>query len=103
TFFVLESLPLALCSYCGTLLVVDMPCTEAARVFLTPTFLPDAAFWTTVVAVLGTTISPYLFFWQAAQEVEDIRADPERRPLVKAPHQGPDAIQRIRLDTYIGM
>src|SRR5262249_53619491 len=68
-----------------------------------PTFLPDAAFWTTVVAVLGTTISPYLFFWQAAQEVEDIRVEPERKPLVKAPQQGPDAIERIRLDTYIGM
>ncbi len=53
--------------------------------------------------MLGTTISPYLFFWQAAQEVEDIRAEPERRPLVKAPEQGPDAIERIRLDTYIGM
>jgi Mn2+/Fe2+ NRAMP family transporter len=71
--------------------------------FLLPTFQPDVAFWTTVVAVLGTTISPYLFFWQAAQEVEDIRVEPERKPLVKAPHQGPDAIERIRLDTYIGM
>src|SRR5262249_25965452 len=76
---------------------------EAARGFLLPTFLPDAAFWTTVVAVLGTTISPYLFFWQAAQEVEDIRVAPERKPLVKAPDQGPDASGRVRLDTYIGM
>src|SRR5262249_59254234 len=50
-----------------------------------------------------TTISPYLFFWQAAQEVEDIRVEPERKPLVKAPQQGRDAIERIRLDTYIGM
>ncbi len=86
-----------------TLAVVDIPWAEAARGFLLPTFLPDAAFWTTVVAVLGTTISPYLFFWQAAQEVEDIRVEPERKPLVKAPQQGPDAIERIRLDTYIGM
>jgi Mn2+/Fe2+ NRAMP family transporter len=76
---------------------------EAALGLLLPTFLPDAVFWTTVVAVLGTTISPYLFFWQAAQEAEDIRVLPERKPLVKAPHQGPDAIARIRLDTYIGM
>src|SRR5260370_14995151 len=81
----------------------DMGGGEAAGGFLIPTFLPDAAFWTTVVAVLGTTISPYLSFWQAAQEVEDIRAGPERRPLVKAPLQGPDAIQRIRRDTYVGM
>src|SRR5262249_52512860 len=86
-------------AYSGTVMVVDIPWAEAARGFLIPTFLPDAAFWTTVVAVLGTTISPYLFFWQAAQEVEDIRVEPERKPLVKAPQQGPDAIERIRLDT----
>jgi len=99
----LKWLTLALFAYFGTVMVVDIPWAEAAHGFLIPTFLPDAAFWTTVVAVLGTTISPYLFFWQAAQEVEDIRAEPERRPLVKAPHQGADAIQRIRLDTYVGM
>src|SRR5205807_668035 len=73
------------------------------RGFFIPTFALDAAFWTTVVAVLGTTISPYLFFWQAEQEVEDIRAVAEREPLVKKPRQGPDAIERIRVDTYVGM
>jgi len=91
---VLKWLTLVLFAYFGTVMVVDIPWAEAARGFLIPTFVPDAAFWTTVVALLGTTISPYLFFWQAAQEVEDIRLEPERRPLV---------IQRIRLDTYIGM
>jgi NRAMP (natural resistance-associated macrophage protein)-like metal ion transporter len=100
---VLKWLTLALFAYFGTIMVVEIPWPEAARGFLLPTFRPDVAFWTTVVAVLGTTISPYLFFWQAAQEVEDIRVEPERKPLVKAPHQGPDAIERIRLDTYIGM
>jgi NRAMP (natural resistance-associated macrophage protein)-like metal ion transporter len=100
---VLRWLTLALFAYFGTVMVVQIPWGEAIRGLLLPTFLPDAAFWTTVVALLGTTISPYLFFWQASQEVEDIRAEPERKPLVKAPHQGPDAIQRIRLDTYIGM
>ena len=99
----LKWLTLALFAYFGTVMVVDIPWAEAASGFLLPTFLPDAAFWTTVVAVLGTTISPYLFFWQAAQEVEDIRLEPQRKPLVKAPQQGPDAIERIRLDTYIGM
>ena len=100
---VLKWLTLALFAYFGTVMVVDIPWAEAASGFLLPTFLPDAAFWTTVVAVLGTTISPYLFFWQAAQEVEDIRLEPQRKPLVKAPQQGPDPIERIRLDTYIGM
>jgi NRAMP (natural resistance-associated macrophage protein)-like metal ion transporter len=99
----LKWLTLALFAYFGTVMVVHVPWAEAARGLLLPTFLPDAAFWTTVVAVLGTTISPYLFFWQAAQEAEDVRVVPKRKPLVKAPHQGPDAIERIRLDTYIGM
>jgi NRAMP (natural resistance-associated macrophage protein)-like metal ion transporter len=100
---VLRWLTVVLFAYFGTIMVVQIPWAEAIRGFLIPTFAPDAAFWTTVVAVLGTTISPYLFFWQASQEVEDIRAVPERKPLVKAPAQGPDALERIRLDTYIGM
>jgi len=45
----------------------------------------DGAFWTTIVAILGTTISPYLFFWQASQEVEDIKAISEREPLMENP------------------
>jgi Mn2+/Fe2+ NRAMP family transporter len=99
----LKWLTLALFAYFGTIMVVEIPWAEAARGFFVPTFLPDAAFWTTVVAVLGTTISPYLFFWQASQEVEEIRAARERKPLIKAPNQGPDAVERIRLDTLIGM
>jgi NRAMP (natural resistance-associated macrophage protein)-like metal ion transporter len=99
----LKWLTLALFAYFGTVIVVKIPWPEAARGLLIPTFTWDSAFWTTVVAILGTTISPYLFFWQAAQEVEDIRAVRERKPLIKAPDQGPDAIERIRLDTYIGM
>ena len=61
------------------------------------------AFWTSVVAILRITISPYLFFWQASQEVEDAEATPERDPLKYAPHQAESALGRIRLDTYVGM
>jgi Mn2+/Fe2+ NRAMP family transporter len=100
---VLKWLTLALFAYFGTVLVVKVPWGEVARGFFVPTFSADVAFWTTVVAVLGTTISPYLFFWQASQEVEDIGEVPERKPLVKAPKQGPDANERIGVDTYIGM
>ena len=99
----LRWLTLALLAYFGTVMVVRIPWAEAARGLLIPTFAWDSAFWTTVVAILGTTISPYLFFWQAAQEVEDIRAVRERKPLIKAPEQGNDAIERIRFDTYVGM
>jgi NRAMP (natural resistance-associated macrophage protein)-like metal ion transporter len=100
---VLKWLTLALFAYVGTLAVVKIPWVEVLYGLLIPSFTTDVAFWTTVVAVLGTTISPYLFFWQAAQEVEDIRVVAERKPLVKKPQQGPDAMQRIRLDTYVGM
>jgi Mn2+/Fe2+ NRAMP family transporter len=100
---ILKWLTLALFAYFGTVMVVKVPWFEAVRGLLVPTFSSDSAFWTTVVALLGTTISPYLFFWQASQEVEDIKAIPEREPLKKKPGQGPDALQRIRLDTYVGM
>ena len=100
---VLRWLTLSLFSYFGTVLVVKIPWSEVAYGFFVPTLSADVGFWTTVVAILGTTISPYLFFWQASQEVEDIRCIAERKPLVKAPQQGPDALDRIRLDTYIGM
>jgi Mn2+/Fe2+ NRAMP family transporter len=100
---VLKWLTLALFAYFGTVMVVKVPWAEVARGIFIPTFSSDSAFWTMVVAVLGTTISPYLFFWQASQEVEDIHEIPEREPLIRVPKQGPDAIGRIRLDTYVGM
>src|SRR5262249_57828457 len=100
---VLRWLTVALFSYFGTVMTVHIPWGEAARGLFIPAFFPDAAFWTTVVAVLGTTISPYLFFWQAGQEAEDIRIQPGRKPLLRAPQQRPGAIQRITVDTFIGM
>jgi NRAMP (natural resistance-associated macrophage protein)-like metal ion transporter len=100
---VLRWLTLALFSYFGTMLFVKMPWGEVARGLFIPAFAADAAFWATVVAVLGTTISPYVFFWQASQEVEETRRVAARKPLVRAPEQGPGALGRIRLDTYLGM
>src|SRR5665213_455589 len=100
---VLKWLTLALFAYFGTAMVVNVPWQEAAKGFFIPTFSSQPEFWTTVVAILGTTISPYLFFWQASQEVEEIEAVKARKPLLKAPEQGDDAKERIRLDTYVGM
>jgi Mn2+/Fe2+ NRAMP family transporter len=60
-------------------------------------------YWQMTVAILGTTISPYLFFWQASQEVEDIRDKPRRQPLLRKPQQARGAYERIRLDTLLGM
>jgi Mn2+/Fe2+ NRAMP family transporter len=58
---------------------------------------------TALVAIFGTTISPYLFFWQASQEVEYLHEEPRRKPLVKDRNGGVAAIGRIRLDTMVGM
>ena len=99
----LRWLTLSLFAYFATLMVVHVPWKEVAWGLFIPTFSSDGAFWTTVVAILGTTISPYLFFWQASQEVEEIKEVTERKPLLDKPAQGPDALSRIRVDTYVGM
>ena len=100
---ILKWLTFALFAYFETVMVVKVPWVEAARGFFIPTLSTKVEFWTVVVAIFGTTISPYLCFWQASQEVEDIKDVAERKPLVAAPNQGPDAISRIQVDTYIGM
>jgi Mn2+/Fe2+ NRAMP family transporter len=53
--------------------------------------------------VLGTTITPYCFFWQSSQEAEDERVDPLAHTLIEAPEEAPGQIGRMRLDTYVGM
>ena len=57
---------------------------------------------TGLIAVLGTTISPYLFFWQASQEVEEVKNNRGEKPR-QAGHQAPAQLGRIRMDTYLGM
>src|SRR6202045_2337698 len=100
---VLKWLTLSLFAYFGTVVVVHIPWGEMARGLFIPTLPATTTFWTSVVAILGTTISPYLFFWQASQEVEAVEATPIREPLKYAPRQAESALERIRLDTYIGM
>jgi Mn2+/Fe2+ NRAMP family transporter len=99
----LKWLTLALLAYVVTAFVVHVPWGEALKSFVIPQLQWDKDYLTTVVAVFGTTISPYLFFWQASQEAEDVRETPERKALKKAPEQAPDAIERIELDTIAGM
>jgi NRAMP (natural resistance-associated macrophage protein)-like metal ion transporter len=100
---VLKWLTLSLFTYFATLMVVRVDWREAVQGLVLPHLSGDKSFWLTVVAILGTTISPYLFFWQAAQEVEDTKAEPLREPLIKEPQQSVDAFARIRLDTVVGM
>jgi NRAMP (natural resistance-associated macrophage protein)-like metal ion transporter len=99
----LKWLTLALLAYVATVFVVDVPWGRV----LHDTFVPRLALgkeWVTaVVAVLGTTISPYLFFWQASQEVEDLQAADGDEPLLHAPRQAGAQLHRIGVDTYVGM
>ncbi|RVP11831.1 divalent metal cation transporter [Sinorhizobium meliloti] len=100
---VLKWMTISLFAYVATLFAIELPWSEAVAGIFLPEIIWSAEFFTTVVAIFGTTISPYLFFWQASQEVEDDRVDDRREPLVQAPRQAPAAIRRIRADTLIGM
>ena len=92
---VLKWLCLSLLSYVACVCVVHVPWTELWRATWLPNIIPSAAYAMAVVAVLGTTISPYLFFWQAQQEAEErgLHAAATRRAEFK----------RIRIDTVVGM
>lgn len=103
TVAVLKWLTLALFAYFGTAVAADVDWLALGHGLVWPDLRWSGDTATTVTAIFGTTISPYLFFWQASQEAEDIRAHPVREPLTKAPEQTPGAVARIRLDTLVGM
>jgi NRAMP (natural resistance-associated macrophage protein)-like metal ion transporter len=100
---VLKWLTLSLFAYVGVVFTVDIPWGEMVRGILIPTISLKADYVTTVVAIFGTTISPYLFFWQASQECEDLRAVKADKPLRNHPEQAVRHMRRMKLDTYIGM
>jgi NRAMP (natural resistance-associated macrophage protein)-like metal ion transporter len=100
---ILKWLTLALLTYVGTVFVVHVPWPAVLEHTVLPHIRWKQEYITTVVAVFGTTISPYLFFWQASQEVEEMRADPEGRPLKRALAQAARNLRRIKIDTFMGM
>ncbi len=100
---ILKWTTLSLLAYVATVLVVGVPWGEVAYRTLVPTLAWDKDYVVGVVAVLGTTISPYLFFWQSSEEAEDERVTPGAESLLDAPGQAPAELRRMRLDTYIGM
>jgi NRAMP (natural resistance-associated macrophage protein)-like metal ion transporter len=100
---VLKWLTLSLLAYFGTLAMVRVPWGDLIRGLIWPRAHFNRDFWLMVVAIFGTTISPYLFFWQAGQEVEDTKAQPRRQPLLEQPRQATRAFARIRTDTLVGM
>jgi len=100
---VLKWLTLSLFSYVATLFMVKVDWAAAIRGIVAPDIQWNRDYLASIVAVFGTTISPYLFFWQASQEAEDTRTRPKRQILKRAPEQGERAMSRIRLDTLVGM
>jgi Mn2+/Fe2+ NRAMP family transporter len=99
----LKLLTLALLAYVGVVFTVEIDWSEVALRAVAPQLALTGATATMVVAVFGTTTSPYLLFWQASEEVEDDEADPTTYPLLDNPRQATAQLSRIRLDTLVGM
>jgi NRAMP (natural resistance-associated macrophage protein)-like metal ion transporter len=99
---VLKFLTLSLFAYVATALTVKIPWSTALLAAIWPSPVINADYFLMVVAVLGTTISPYLFFWQASQEVEEMKGK-GRRPLRELTKGGITEIDRIKIDTTVGM
>lgn len=98
--FFLKWLTLSLFAYVAVLFVVHVPWREALAQTVRPRIKFDADAAMMIVGIFGTTISPYLFFWQASEEVEDMRGAP---PLLQAPELAARELGRIRWDTWWGM
>ena len=99
----LKWLTLALLAYVAVVFTIAVPWQEVLLGIVWPRVTLDARTLTVIVAVFGTTISPYLFFWQAAQEVEELNADPAATALVVDPANARRHLRRIKIDTYFGM
>ena len=100
---VLRWLTLSLFAYVATVFAVGVPWLTVAHNLVVPQIKLSGDYLSIVVAIFGTTISPYLFFWQAGEEVEDEKEDPEAKPLIEALLQAPRQLARIQLDTLVGM
>jgi NRAMP (natural resistance-associated macrophage protein)-like metal ion transporter len=100
---ILKVLTLALFAYVATVFAVHVSWSDVLIETVFPKISLSPAYIVTVVAIFGTTISPYLFFWQASQEVEEQRAADGEEPLKRAPEQARAQLARIKLDTYLGM
>ncbi len=99
----LKWLTLVLIAYVATAFVVHVPWMTALCKTIIPSVSWTTDYWMALVAILGTTISPYLFFWQASEEAEDTRLNRGERPLKKKPSQAFEQLRRIAIDTRVGM
>ena len=100
---VLKWLTLTIFAYVATAFVVHIPWGETLKQTFWPQVSLSADYLTALIAVFGTTISPYLFFWQASQEVEEITAHKGAHALKRTPKEALAEFWRIRVDTVVGM
>ncbi len=100
---VLKFMTLTLFAYVATAFTVNIPWSTALVATIWPKATINADYFLMVVAVLGTTISPYLFFWQASQEVEEMHKGKVHRPLRELSRGGAPELDRIKIDTTVGM
>ncbi|MGE5499485.1 MAG: NRAMP family divalent metal transporter [Syntrophothermus sp.] len=100
---VLKWLSLFLFSYLAAAFLVDIKWREVLLSTIIPVITLDLRFLTSIIGIIGATISPYLFFWQAAQEMEEVNTTESDLPLKKAPGQAKEQLDRIKIDTYLGM
>jgi len=101
--YFLKWLTLSLLAYVAVLFTVHVPWGQVALRTLLPHFTPDAKAATVVVGVFGTTISPYLFFWQASEEIEDMQKQDGALPLMRDQGAAGRELRRIGWDTWSGM
>ncbi len=99
----LKWLTFALFAYVGTVFVVRVPWGSVIHATFVPALSSTTDYWMALVAVLGTTISPYLFFWQASQEAEEVRTTRHESALKRKPWQAFAQFRRIAFDTRVGM
>ncbi|MES2095779.1 MAG: divalent metal cation transporter [Pseudomonadota bacterium] len=99
---VLKWTTLSLFTYIAVVMVAKVPWGHALRSLVVPELQWNAAYATAFVAILGTTISPYLFFWQAGQEIEEEHRH-HTKPLCISPKTAGPELKRIRTDTLVGM
>lgn len=99
----LKWLTLVLFAYVAAAFVIHVPWKEALYRTVVPSVSWKKDYFMALVAVLGTTISPYLFFWQTSQEAEEVRLHQGQKPLKKKPSQAFQQFRRIAIDTRVGM
>jgi NRAMP (natural resistance-associated macrophage protein)-like metal ion transporter len=99
----LKWLTIVVFAYVVTAFFVHIPWAEVLRSTFVPSVTFSRNFFAALTAVLGTTISPYLFFWQASQEAEEVRVNADEHPLKRRPEEADAQFCRVRFDTYFGM